>query len=427
MMKMLVVGSGGREHVLAWKLRQSRRVREVICAPGNGGIEQDIRCFQVSPQDHPAILDLVRREKVDCVVVGPEAPLADGLVDCLQAQGIFALGPGRDAARLESSKSFAKEFMARHRVPTGAWATFTVAEDALAYLDSADARYPLVVKADGLAAGKGVIVAPSAVEAREAIRRIMVEREFGKAGDRVLIEEFLEGTEASYIVFTDGRHILPAVAARDHKAAYDGDRGPNTGGMGAYSADGILGLELEREILETIIRPVVDGMSREGTPFRGILYAGLMLTARGPKVLEFNVRMGDPEGQVILPRLAGDFGELCEAVCAGRLESYHGEWDQGAAVCVVLASQGYPGSYQKGKPIAGLEMALEDRRVAIFHSGTRLSGSRLVTDGGRVLGVTAVAGDLQSAVMSAYEAVNKIHFDGVHFRHDIGAKGLKLK
>ncbi len=425
MMKVLVVGSGGREHVLVWKLRQSRRVSEVMCVPGNGGIERDVRCIKVSPQDHSAMLDLVRKEKIDCVVVGPEAPLADGLVDRLQAQGISALGPRRDAARLESSKFFAKEFMARHGVPTGACVAFTEAGEALAYLDSREARYPVVVKADGLAAGKGVIIATDGDAARAAVRKVMVEREFGTAGDRVLIEEFLEGTEASYIVFTDGRHILPAVAARDHKAAYDDDRGPNTGGMGAYSADGILSPELEREILRTIIRPVVEGMHRDGTPFQGILYAGLMLTADGPKVLEFNVRMGDPEGQVILPRLSGDFGELCEALCAGRLHSYRAEWVEGAAVCVVLASHGYPGSYEKGKVISGLEMALEDRRVAIFHSGTRRSGEKLVTDGGRVLGVTAVAEDLPSAVMSAYGAVNKIHFEGMHFRHDIGAKGLK--
>jgi phosphoribosylamine--glycine ligase len=253
----------------------------------------------------------------------------------------------------------------------------------------------------------------------------MIQREFGAAGDLLLLEEFLEGMEASYIVFTDGEHILPAVAARDHKAAYDNDRGPNTGGMGAYSADGILDPDLEAKILKTIIQPVVEGMRNEGTPFQGFLYAGLMLTTSGPKVLEFNVRMGDPECQVILPRLASDFGELCEALCSVRLKDYRVEWRQGAAVCVVLASGGYPGAYEKGKVISGLDLAADDRRVAIFHSGTRRSGSTLVSDGGRVLGVTAFGDDLASAVMSAYEAVNKIHFSDMHYRRDIGAKGLR--
>jgi phosphoribosylamine--glycine ligase len=424
MMRMLVVGSGGREHALVWKLRQSRSVGEVICAPGNGGIEQDARCFKVAPQDQPGILSLVVSEKVDFVVVGPEAPLADGLADYLQSHGIPTVGPRRNAAQLESSKAFAKEFMTRHRIPTAACATYTRAEEALAYLDSSEVHYPLVVKADGLAAGKGVIIVEDATQARAAVQRVMIERDFGAAGDRLLLEEFLTGVEASYIVFTDGRYVLPAVAARDHKAAYDNDRGPNTGGMGAYSADNILGPELEKEILETIVQPVIDGMRQEGTPFQGLLYAGLMLTAQGPKVLEFNVRMGDPEGQVILPRLASDFGELCEAICTGRLKDCRVNWNKGAAVCVVLASGGYPGSYQKGKAISGLGMAAEQPSVAIFHSGTRRLGETLVTDGGRVLGVTAFADNLASAVVSAYEAVNRIHFDGMHYRRDIGAKGL---
>ncbi len=423
-MRILVIGSGGREHVLVWKLRHSRRVREVICAPGNGGIGRDARCFPVSPSDHAAVLDLVRKERADCVVVGPEAPLAAGLADKLRQERIPVVGPLQAAARLESSKAFAKEFMNRHKVPTAACSTFAAHDDAMAYLDSSEARFPLVLKADGLAAGKGVIIAKDKHEAVAAIRRIMIDREFGSAGDRILVEEFLEGVEASYIVFTDGLSIVPAVAARDHKAAYDHDEGPNTGGMGAYSSDGILDARLETLILDTIIRPVVEGMRREGAPFQGLLYAGLMLTARGPLVLEFNVRMGDPEGQVILPRLESDFGELCEALCSERLRDYRAEWSKGAAVCVVLASKGYPGSYEKGKVITGLDPAAEGSGVAIFHSGTKLSGDRLLTDGGRVLGVTASGSDLRSAVVSAYEAVNKIHFEGMHYRHDIGAKGL---
>jgi phosphoribosylamine--glycine ligase len=423
-MRILVIGSGGREHTLAWKLRRSPRVQAVFCAPGNGGISRDARCVPVQPHDSAAVRDLALRERIDYVIVGPEAPLAAGLADQLKAAGIRVLGPTREAARLESSKVFAKDFMARHGVPTAAYAVFGGARDALAYLDSQEARYPLVVKADGLAAGKGVVVSRTRDEARDAVRRIMIDREFGDSGDRVIIEECLEGVEASYIVFTDGETILPAVAARDHKAVFDADQGPNTGGMGAYSTDDILGPRLESEILARVIKPVIHGMRDEGSPFQGILYAGLMLTPGGVKVLEFNVRMGDPECQVILPRLKSDFGELGEALCEGRLKDYRAVWDDGAAVCVVLASGGYPGSYAKGKVITGLEMAEEDPRVAVFHAGTRLENGRLLTDGGRVLGVTATDRNLASAMMAAYDAVNKIHFEGMHYRRDIGAKGL---
>jgi phosphoribosylamine--glycine ligase len=423
-MRILVVGSGGREHALVWRLRRSKSVREIFCTPGNGGIERDARCFAVSPQDQEGLLTLIRHNKVDCVVVGPEAPLAAGLVDRLRAEAIPALGPTRDAARLEGSKAFAKQFMQRHGIPTGAFTIHTQASDAIRFLDSREARYPLVVKADGLAAGKGVIIARDADEARAAVHRIMVDREFGSSGDQLLLEEFLEGVEASYIVFTDGKTILPAVASRDHKAAYDNDQGPNTGGMGAYSADNILGKDLEERVLKAIVAPVIKGMNEEGTPFLGILYAGLMLTSRGPEVLEFNVRMGDPECQVILPRLESDFGELCEAVCFGRLADYNVSWNSGAAVCVVLASGGYPGVYEKGKTISGLDAPGGDGKIAVFHSGTRREGDRLVTDGGRVLGITSAAGDLASAVKAAYDAANRIHFDGMHYRRDIGAKGL---
>ncbi len=424
-MRILVIGSGGREHTLVWKLKQSSRVRVIFCAPGNAGISRIARCVPIPQEDAAGIIDFVRKEKVDFVVIGPEAPLAAGLADALTVAGIPVLGPSADAAQLESSKVFAKDFMARHKIPTAQYAIYTDPDMALAFLKSGEARYPLVVKADGLAAGKGVVVAQTEEEARSAIQRIMVDREFGASGDRIVLEEFLEGIEASYIVFTDGETILPAVAARDHKAAYDNDAGPNTGGMGTYSTDDILGPDLERTVLKKVIRPVIEGMKNEGFPFKGILYAGLMLTSRGPQVMEFNVRMGDPECQVILTRLTSDFAELCEALCQGRLNSYKATWNSGAAVCVVLASGGYPGPYAKGKIISGLEMAEEDRRVAVFHAGTRLEGDRFVTDGGRVLGVTAVDQDLSSAIMSAYEAVNKINFEGMHYRRDIGMKGLK--
>lgn len=424
-MRILVIGSGGREHTIIWKLKQSPRVRVVFCAPGNAGISRIAHCVPISPENSAAVVDFVRKEKVDFVFIGPEAPLAAGLADALTAAGIAVVGPSADAAQLESSKVFAKDFMARHKIPTAQYAIYQDPEMALAFLGSDEARFPLVVKADGLAAGKGVIVAQNEAEARLAVQRIMVDREFGGSGDRIVLEEFLEGIEASYIVFTDGEAILPAVAARDHKAAFDNDAGPNTGGMGTYSTDDILGPELERDVLKRVIRPVIEGMKAEGFPFKGLLYAGLMLTKQGPKVLEFNVRMGDPECQVILPRLNSDFAELCEALSQGRLNSYKASWSSGAAVCVVLASEGYPGPYPKGKMISGIEMAEEDRRVAVFHAGTRLEGDRFVTDGGRVLGVTAVDQDLESAIMSAYEAVNKIHFEGMHYRRDIGMKGLK--
>jgi len=424
-MKILVVGSGGREHTLVWKLRQSPRVQGLLCAPGNSGIAREARCVPVQPHDFAAIADLVRKERIDYVVVGPEAPLAGGLVNHLKEAGIGVLGPTREAAQLESSKVFSKDFMARHKIPTAQYATYQDPQLAMVFLQSSDARYPIVVKADGLAAGKGVIVARDAREACDAVRRIMMDREFGASGDRIIVEECLEGIEASYIVFTDGETVLPAAAARDHKAVFDNDAGPNTGGMGAYSTDDILGPELEQDVLKRVVRPVIQGMKDEGFPFQGILYAGLMLTSRGPQVLEFNVRMGDPECQVILPRLNSDFSELCAALCEGRLKDYKAVWNPDAAVCVVLASGGYPGPYSKGKVITGIEMAEEDRRVAVFHAGTRQEGNAFVTDGGRVLGVTATDRDLASAIMTAYEAVNKIHFEGMHCRRDIGAKGLK--
>ncbi len=424
-MNILVVGSGGREHALVWMLRRSPQVKKVLCAPGNAGIARDAVCFPVDGCDQAGIERLVRAERVACVVVGPEAPLAGGLADFLRARRIPVVGPGLEAARLESSKVFAKEFMARHEIPTAAFSVFSSPQEALRFLDSSEARYPLVVKADGLAAGKGVVVARTPAEARTAVRRIMIDREFHSAGDQLVIEECLEGTEASFIVFTDGVTVVPAVAARDHKAAYDGDQGPNTGGMGAYSDDGILEPDLQRRILEGIIQPVIEGMRREGHIFQGILYAGLMLTASGPKVLEFNVRMGDPEAQVILPRLESDFARLCEKLAASELSGYQARWAANAAVCVVLASGGYPGPYQSGKVISGLGRAEEDRRVVVFHAGTKSDGLSCMTSGGRVLGVTATAADLHEAVKAAYEAVGKIRFEGMRYRRDIAARGLR--
>jgi phosphoribosylamine--glycine ligase len=424
-MNILVIGSGGREHALVWKLRRSRRVQEVLCTPGNGGIASDARCLPVSNSDHAALFELVKRERVDLVIVGPEAPLAAGLSDSLRAHGVAVLGPSRAAAKLESSKVFAKEFMARHGIPTAPFTVHHRPEEALARLNAADTRYPLVIKADGLAAGKGVMVAKSSAEARHAIEVIMIQRQFGAAGDAIVLEEFLEGEEASFIVFTDGKTILPAAAAQDHKAAYDNDQGPNTGGMGAFSTDSILAPERQAWVVHHIVQPVVEAMNAEGAPFQGILYTGLMLTSAGPRVLEFNVRMGDPEGQVILPRLTSDFALLCESLCLGRLNEYQPAWSKDAALCVVLASEGYPGAYPKGRLITGIQMAEEDPRVVVFHSGTKREGNAILTDGGRVLGVTALAADLPAAAMAAYEAANKIWFEGMHYRRDIGAKGMK--
>jgi phosphoribosylamine---glycine ligase len=426
-MRVLVIGSGGREHALVWALKRSSSVSHIVCTPGNGGIGRDAACSAVSLSDHKAVLDLAISQKIDLVVVGPEAPLAAGLADFLEGRGLPTLGPSQTAARLEASKVFAKEFMARHEIPTAAFSVHETPEQALAAVESREARYPMVVKADGLAAGKGVAVVRTPQEAAESIRKMMVEREFGSAGEKVVLEEFLAGKEVSYIVFTDGTTIVPAVAARDHKAAYDNDQGPNTGGMGAFSTGDILTPEIEKYVLERVIHPVVRGMKEEGCPFKGMLYAGLMLTAQGPKVLEFNVRMGDPEGQVILPRLVSDFALLCESLVRGRLADHRAEWSGSAAICVVLASGGYPGAYTKGKVISGIEMAEENPRVVIFHAGTRRLDSSLVTDGGRVLGVTAVDKDFASAMVQAYEAVNKIHFDGMQYRRDIGASGLNAQ
>ena len=424
-MKIMIIGSGGREHAMAWKLRRSSKVTDVICVPGNGGMDGIARCVAIKQEDFEAVTKLALAEAVDYVLVGPEAPLAAGIVDHLKAAGVKALGPTRAAALLESSKVFAKDFMTRHNIPTADYKAYNDAQAALLYLKSPETKYPLVVKADGLAAGKGVVVAKNEEEAVDAVRRIMIGREFGAAGDRLIIEDCLIGVEASYIVFTDGHSVLPAVAARDHKTVFDNDEGPNTGGMGTYSADDILGLELEKEVMNRVIQPVIDGMRAEGAPFQGFLYAGLMLTAQGPRVMEFNVRMGDPECQVILPRLESDFAELVAAICEERLSDYKAAWNPGAAVCVVLASSGYPGSYEKGKEIAGIETAEEDTRVAVFHAGTRRKDDAVITDGGRVLGVTAVDGDLASAIRRAYAAVEKIHFDGMIFRRDIGMKGIK--
>lgn len=432
-MKVLVIGSGGREHALAWKLSQSSKVSQVLVAPGNGGTAHpggdgapiaNVAIPVAAENGFAAVVDLARKEAIDLVVVGPEAPLADGIVDALTAAGLRCFGPTRRAAQLEASKAFAKAFMARHRIPTGRYATFRSYEDARSYLDGVD--YDVVVKASGLAAGKGVIVPESREEALQALHQIMVERAFGAAGDEVVIEERLYGQEASVLAFSDGVHVVPMPPAQDHKPVFDGDRGPNTGGMGAYAPAPLVTPELLDEVTHTILQPTVDGLREEGTPYVGVLYAGLMITAEGPRVLEFNCRFGDPETQVILPLLDADLVDVMEACLDGRLPDVELRWRPGAAVTVVAASGGYPGSYRKGLEIRGIEQAEQVPGVVVFHAGTkRLEDGRLVIDGGRVLNVTALGARLEEAIERAYQAIALIHFEGMHYRRDIGAKALK--
>ena len=422
-MKILVMGSGGREHALAWRLRHGGGAERVWCAPGNGGMARldGAECVAADTKDIAALAALGERLRPDLTLVGPELPLVNGVADEFAARGLPLVGPSKQAARLEGSKAFAKEFLLRNQIPTGPlYGIYDSAGDAYSALCAVD--WPCVIKADGLAAGKGVLVAPSPDDATAFIDRLMVNREFGAAGDRVLVEEALTGQELSYIVLTDGETILPFAATRDHKRIFDGNRGPNTGGMGAYSADGLLDRELESRILESIIRPTLAAMAREGHPYRGFLYAGLMLTAAGPQVLEFNCRMGDPETQPIVVRMEFPLAEALQAATEGRLREIRARWKPGASACVVMAAAGYPGDPRTGMKIEGLESA-ERGGAVVFHAGTKLEGGHMVVSGGRVLGVTATGADLSSAVKRAYEAAEKISFEGAQYRRDIGAAG----
>jgi len=421
-MKVLVVGSGGREHALAWKLAQSPKVKEVIGAPGNPGIAKLGRCVNISPTDIKALADFAEKEGIELTVVGPEAPLVEGIVDEFEKRGLKIFGPTKAAARLEGSKAFSKEMMRKYGVPTADFEVFESPEEAIEFVKRKGA--PIVVKADGLAAGKGVVVARSVDEAIEAIKKIMVEKAFGEAGNRVVIEECLEGEEASYLVVTDGERFIPLATAQDHKAVFDGDKGPNTGGMGAYSPAPVLSPEVEREVQERVIKPILRGMKEEGHPFKGVLYAGLMITDEGVKVLEFNVRFGDPEAQAILRRLDSDLFDVCMSVAQGRLVEEL-RWKPETSICVVLASGGYPGKYEKGKEITGIEEAEKVPTVVVFHAGTKIENGKLVTSGGRVLNVTALGRDIVEARERAYRAVEKIHFEGMHYRKDIGLKAVK--
>ena len=425
-MKVLVIGGGGREHALAWKLAQGQRVQEVFVAPGNGGTARDSRLANLALTDPAELADWAVRQKIGLTVVGPEAPLAGGIVDLFRGRGLRIFGPTRAAAQLESSKVFAKDFMRRHAIPTAGYATFADAAAAHAHLDAVGA--PIVVKADGLAAGKGVVVAQTLAEAHAAVDAMLVDHTLGvqhnAAGARVVIEECLQGEEASFIVLVDGKHVLPLASSQDHKRLHDGDAGPNTGGMGAYSPAPVVTPNVHARAMHEIILPTVAGMARDGIPFSGFLYAGLMIDAEGrPKALEFNVRLGDPETQPIMMRLKSDLLEVLLHATAGTLDQVELQWDRRVALGVVMAAAGYPASPRKGDAIGGLPADSDDAMV--FHAGTAISDGRLVTSGGRVLCVTAIGESAKLAQLRAYEALAGIAFDGMQFRRDIGQRAVK--
>jgi phosphoribosylamine--glycine ligase len=422
-MKVLVIGSGGREHTLVWKLKKSKKVSQTFCAPGNGGISQHARCVNIKADNIKGLTEFASKNKIGLTVVGPEAPLAMGIVDEFQKRKLKIFGPNKKAARIESSKVFAKEFMRKYHIPTAPFKVFSTPSEAIGFCKGVE--FPTVIKADGLAAGKGVLVARNVKEATRTIENIMVKRTFGKAGDRIIVESFLTGQEVSIMAITDGKTIRPFLSSQDHKQVYDGDRGPNTGGMGAYSPTGFTPRDVMAEIVEQILNPAVNGMRKEGIKYKGVLYAGLMLTETGPKVLEFNCRFGDPETQVVLPLLRSDLYELMMAVVSGKLDSADKlQWRQETAVCVVMASRGYPGKYQTGVRISGLKDYAENG-CQIFHSGTSLKGNQWTTAGGRVLGVTGVDKNLKAALSRTYRVVKKIKFGGAIYRRDIGFRAGK--
>ena len=423
-MRILVIGGGGREHTLVWKMAQSPLVEKIYCIPGNAGIGEIADCKKM---DVEGAFDPLARfamdEKIDLTVVGPEDPLANGIVDHFEDLGLRAFGPSKSATEIESSKVFSKQLMSKYGVPTAKGEIFDNPREAASHIREVGA--PIVVKADGLAKGKGVFPCRDLQEALDAVNTIMVERKFGEAGNRALVEEFLEGEEASFIAFTDGKTILPMASSQDHKPIYDGDRGPNTGGMGAYSPAPVVTDEVYDLIMETVMERAVRGMAAEGRPYKGVLYAGLMIAEGKPKVLEFNARFGDPENQAVIPRLKSDIVPVMQACIDGTLDKVQLEWTDGPAVCVVIASGGYPGEYEKGKVISGLEAAGAMENVIVFHAGTAREGDDIVTNGGRILGVTAVGSDIADAIGTAYEAVEKISFEKAYFRRDIGYRASK--
>lgn len=419
-MRVLVVGGGGREHAIVWALKKSDRITELYCAPGNAGIAELAQCVPIKATDIEGMVSFAKEKKIDFVVVAPDDPLYLGMVDALEAAGIRAFGPRKNAAEIEGSKVFAKNLMKKYGIPTARYETFDSADEAIAYIRE-QGSFPTVVKADGLALGKGVIIAQDMAEAEDAVNTIMRDRAFGDAGARVVIEEFLTGPEVSVLSFCDGETVVPMVSAQDHKRALDGDKGKNTGGMGTFSPSRIYDEALAARCMEEIFLPTVKAMKAEGRPFKGVLYFGLMITKDGPKVIEYNARFGDPETQVVLPRLESDLLTIFEAVVDGKLSETEVRFSDNAAVCVILASGGYPEKYQTGYPIEGIESAREAGAL-VFHSGTKREGEQVLTNGGRVLGVTAVEGDLDRAIEAAYRYVEQVHFKDAHFRRDIGVK-----
>jgi phosphoribosylamine---glycine ligase len=425
-MKILVIGSGGREHALVWKLRQSPRVEKVWCAPGNGGIEAETECLPADPADVAGMVALAEQLSPDLTIVGPELPLVNGIGEAFRARGWPIVAPSQQAAQLEGSKIFAKQFLRRQGIPTAQmYGEFDTSRDAIAALSSVD--WPVVIKADGLCAGKGVFVAQDADAAEDFVRRVMDKNELGAGGRHLLLEEALEGEELSFIVVTDGQRYAPLVPTRDHKRVFDGNRGPNTGGMGAYSTDELLPPELRQHILDSIVEPTMRGLASEGILYQGFLYVGLMLTASGPKVLEFNCRLGDPETQAIVARMDFDLAQVLAELAAGILEPSRLRWKPGASACVVIASGGYPGKFQTGTNIEGLTDAERVAGVKIFHAGTRREGASTFTSGGRVLGLTAAGATLEAALAKVYEAAEKIRFEGMQYRKDIGAPAGRVR
>ncbi len=417
-MKVLVVGGGGREHTLVWKLKQSPRVKEIYCAPGNAGIAGEATCVNIDVEDISGLLAFAVEKGIDLTLVGPEAPLCAGIVDRFREAGMKIFGPTCAGAEIEGSKVVSKEIMAKYGIPTAAYAVFTDPDQAASYIKQIGA--PCVVKAEGLAAGKGVIVAEDEQTALDAVRSIMVSREFGEAGTRLVVEECLVGEEVSILAFTDGSFVIPMISSQDHKRIFDNDQGPNTGGMGAYAPAPVYTPEVHEQVMKEVLIPMIHALEAEGRTYTGVIYAGLMVTAQGTKVLEFNARFGDPEAQPVLMLLETDLVDIIEAILENRLDQIEIKWKDQASVCVVLASGGYPGSYEKGKVIHGLDQVSGD--VVVFHAGTRDREGEIVTAGGRVLGVTAVGKDISSAIKTAYEAVEKISFDGMQYRRDIGKK-----
>lgn len=425
-MKILVIGGGGREHALVWKLRESAKETKVWCAPGNGGIAGEAECVAADAGNVAELVALAERIGPDLTVVGPELPLVNGVVDEFRKRGWAIVGPTQSAARLEGSKIFTKEFLERHGIPTAKmYGAFETAKEGIAALVLAE--WPVVLKADGLCAGKGVVVAGDAAEATDFLERVLEKKELGEGGKRVMLEEGLTGDELSFILLTDGKKYAALVPTRDHKRVFDHNEGPNTGGMGAYSSDELLPEELRKRIVATIVEPTLKGLEADGIPYQGFLYVGLMLTKDGPKVLEFNCRLGDPETQAIVARMDFDLAEVLADVAAGRLQPEKLKWKAGASACVVLASGGYPGKFESGKKIEGLAEAARVADVKVLHAGTKEQGEAIVTSGGRVLGVTATGKTLEEALDKAYHATEKIHFEGMHYRRDIGKHGEQGK